>query len=191
MGVHGLSCVSVHGCEKVWEPLSYSVPSRACSQTYSVFYKDKHPVFSPFPTDRCSTTSSTPPKQLPQNVNPIHSLRQELPDNICNKTVAAPVKQTRRAVNLKYLLDAGGLRSAIYVDVGGLRGFQVLVHISAIIMHINKPHYAQHSCLHEERINYQIRVTSFIPYWGSESWNGKPGIPKRKQTLSLDELLMF
>ena len=59
-------------------------------------------------------------------------------------------------------------------------------------MYINKLHSAQQSCLHEDGINYQIRVTSFIPLWGRESWNGKPGIPKRNQKLwPSDEALTF
>lgn len=125
-----------------------------------------------------------------KNVNPTPRTQPRIArQNIqCNKTIIAPMKQTCRTVNHKYLWDAVGLHSGIYVDVVGLRGFQVLVHIYTIIMRINKPHHAQHGCLHEDGINDQKRLTNFIPHWGSESWNGKPGIPKRKQKLSLDEL---
>lgn len=74
----------------------------------------------------------------------------------------------------------------------GFGVFKVVVHIHTIIMHVNKLHCAQYSCLLEDGMNYQIRVTSFIPLWGNESWNGKPGIPKRKQKLwPSDELSTF
>lgn len=75
------------------------------------------------------------------------------------------------------LWAAVGIPGTIHVDVGG---FQVVVHVHTIIMHINKPHSARHSCLQDDGINYQIRLTSFTPLWGSESWNGKPGIPKKE-----------
>lgn len=65
--------------------------------------------------------------------------------------------------------------------------FKVLVRINTIVC-INKPHHVHHICLHEDGINYQIRVTDSIPRW---THSGKPGIPEGKQRVSLDELLMF